>query len=66
MKIISLVVGLVLFVIGLGLSTHLAWSNPDMTNRRLALNFPGEVFGSIFLVILGFFCIGYSTTRKNK
>jgi hypothetical protein len=48
-----IIVGLLLFFGGGIWAGILSWSNPDMTERRLWMEFTGELFGITVTVIVG-------------
>lgn len=58
------ILGLVLVIVAMIWGAVLSWSNPDMTNRRLWLEYPEQLASIVILFFVGWLCFVSYTHRK--
>lgn len=53
MKLFLFVLSFLAVILGLGICMHTSWSNPDMTSRRLWIEYPWRLAGGCALFFAG-------------
>jgi uncharacterized membrane protein len=58
------IIAIILIAAGMIWGAVLNWSHPDMTDRRIIMEFPMQVIGSVFLMILGMLWLYRSEMKR--